>query len=286
MQYKILITGACGMIGSKIVERLLSKGYEVYGIDRVPEKEPRKGYTHFQIDLGDKETLADALRGVELTHVIHLAALAHTAGVEDLSWEKYFHINVTCAENVFSIAAERKIPLLFSSTADVYGIADGIVDGNSERNPIGNYGKSKCLAEDSLKKICKDSPYTIMRFAPVYTPEVKRDIQKRYYLKYPNIAYRVGKGVEYEVLNIDYLIENVCGWVDKADGQHIVNVKDKQVMKTADIIKEEKQAGRAKIVIWVPKWCVATAFKVCRVLMPTGWKTYMLNKIVNPLRTR
>lgn len=286
MQNKILITGACGMIGSKIVERLLSNGYEVYGIDRVQEKEHREGYTHFQIDLGDKGTLADALREVELTHVIHLAALAHTAGVDDLSWERYFHINVLCAENIFSVAAERKIPILFSSTADVYGIADGVVDGNSKRNPIGNYGKSKCLAEDSLKKICKDSPYTIMRFAPVYTSEVKRDIQKRYYLKYPNIAYRVGKGIEYEVLNIDYLIESVCDWIDKTDGQGIVNVKDKQLMETASIIREEKQAGRAKIVIWVPRWCVVALFKVCRVLMPKGWKTYMLNKLVNPLRTR
>lgn len=286
MQCKILITGACGMIGSKITDCLLSNGYEVYGIDCSPEKEPKQGYTHFQIDLGDEEALIDALRGIELTHIIHLAALAHTAGVNDLSWERYQHINVTCAENVFSIAAERKIPLLFSSTADVYGITDGVVDENSERHPIGNYGKSKCLAEDALKKICKDSPYAIMRFAPVYTPEVKRDIQKRYYLKYPNIAYRVGKGVEYEVLNIDYLIENVCGWVGKADGQRIVNVKDKMLMKTADVIKEEKHAGRAKIVIWVPRWCVVIVFKMCRMLMPTGWKTYMLNKIVNPLRTR
>ncbi len=286
MQYKILVTGACGMIGSKITERLLAEGHEVYGIDRSPEQKPMEGYTHFQMDLGDKEALSSALHEVKLTHIIHLAALAHTDGVENLSWERYFYINVTCAENVFSIAAERKIPILFSSTADVYGIADGIVDRNSQRNPIGSYGKSKCLAEDALIEICKNTPYTVMRFAPVYTAEVKRDIQKRYYLKYPNIAYRVGKGVEYEVLNIDNLLTAVSAWVANADGQKVINVKDEQLMKTSDVIKEEKREGRAKLVIWVPLWCVNAVYRVFLAFIPSGKKTYMLNKIVNPLRTR
>lgn len=284
--YRILVTGAGGMIGSRLTDFFLSKGCEVIGADRTPEKEHRKGYTHIQIDLGDKDAMDKALEGHRLTHIVHLAALAHTAGVDDLSWERYLHINVTCAENVFSIAAERNVPILFSSTADVYGITDGVVDGNSARHPIGNYAKSKCLAEDALKKICKDTPYAIMRFAPVYTPEVKRDIQKRYYLKYPNIAYRVGKGVEYEVLSIENLIAAVSNWVEKAEGQQTINVKDKHLMKTADVLKEEKQAGRAKLVIWVPRWCVAAVFKVCRTWRPSGWNTYMLNKIVNPLRTR
>lgn len=286
MQYKILITGACGMIGNKIVECLLSSGYEIYGIDRAPEKKPRRGYTHLQVDLGNKEMLTVALQKVKLTHIIHLAALAHTAGVEDLSWKHYFYTNVICAENVFSIAAERNIPILFSSTVDVYGIVDDVVDVNFERNPIGNYGKSKCLAEESLQRICKNTSYTIMRFAPVYTSEIKRDIQKRYYLKYPNVAYCVGRGMEYEVLNIENLISAVNNWVRCADGQRIFNVKDKQFLKTVDVIKKEKQEGRAKIVIWVPKWCVVVAFKVCRAFMPMAWKTFMLNKIVNPLRTR
>lgn len=283
---RILITGANGMIGTKVIEYLLARGCEVVGLDKGEAKVNHSGYSHVMVDLSNQAELKARVQELKITHIVHMAALAHKIGETDLSWERYVLVNVTASENIFYIAAEQNIPILFSSTADVYGITDGEVDGNSERHPIGNYARSKCLAEDALKKICKDIPYTIMRFAPVYTPEIKRDIQKRYYLKYPNIAYRVGKGVEYEVLSIENLVKAVYNWIYNAGGQQTLNVKNAERLKTVDVIASERKDGRARIVIWVPRWIVSAAFRIFRVVSPNGWKTYMLNKIVNPLRTR
>ncbi len=284
--FRIMVTGASGMIGGKVIEYLLTQGYEVLGIDCVSQKVSKKGYVHKQIDLGEKKQLQKTLENERITHIIHLAALAHTEGVSDLSWDRYFYVNVTCAKNVFSIAEEKKIPILFSSTADVYGITDAVADANTERHPIGNYAKSKCMAEDALREICEDSPYTIMRFAPVYTPEIKRDIQKRYYLKSPVIAYKVGRGTEYEVLSIENLTKTIGNWVADASKQQIKNIKDPQYLKTVDCIAEEKRAGRARIVLWVPRWLMNFGFRIMRKIMPDNMNTYMLNKVVNPLRTR
>ncbi|MCC8067996.1 MAG: NAD(P)-dependent oxidoreductase [Clostridiales bacterium] len=283
--YRILVTGSTGMIGSKVVLHLLSCGYEVVGIDIAENSMLNPKYTYINVDLADTDAVFRSLKGQRLSHIIHLAALAHTSGESDLSWERYFLINVTCAENIFTIAKERKIPIFFSSTADVYGIANSIMNVYSERNPIGNYAKSKCLAEDSLMHICKDSFYTIMRFAPVYTPEVKRDIQKRYYLKYPNLAYKVGNGIEYEVLSIDNVIKAISAWVEDANHQQILNIKDDQYLDTVIVLQEERQEGRAKRIIWIPKWTVNFAFRIMKLFVPNGWNTYMLNKVVNPIRT-
>jgi nucleoside-diphosphate-sugar epimerase len=195
----ILVTGANGMIGSHLTKALLDKGYEVIGLDRTEKRLDCQGYTHIQADLSDKAGLEHIYQQYPITHTIHLAALAHTKGVADLSEAAYRQANVINAQNVFEAAKNSNI--LFISTVDVYGFAKGVVNGKTELHPVSIYGKTKAEAEGLLKK--QGGKYNIYRFSPVYTEEVKRDIQKRYYLKYPNWAYIIGKGTKYEVLNVD-----------------------------------------------------------------------------------
>ncbi|MEE1042308.1 MAG: NAD(P)-dependent oxidoreductase [Lachnospiraceae bacterium] len=176
---KILVTGAKGMIGSHLVTALLAEGYEVVGVDRAGEDSRSKMLSFFKADLADREGLCRIMDENGVDRVIHLAALAHTDGEPDLSWERYYHINVECAKNVFEAAGDR--PVLFISTIDVYGFFDGKkpVTGKTRIHPVSNYAKSKALAEKECRKL---SHYSIYRLSPVYTDEVKRDIQKRYYL--------------------------------------------------------------------------------------------------------
>ena len=58
---KVLVTGISGLIGSHIAEYLVSKGYDVYGIDNLSsgyiENVP-KGVTFYCQDLGDKKAIA------------------------------------------------------------------------------------------------------------------------------------------------------------------------------------------------------------------------------------
>lgn len=278
---RILVTGAAGMIGSATVEGLISAGYEVIGIDRKEYHVDSPLYKHYVMDLGDRDNIHKLISTCCVDRVIHLAALAHTLKGESFTPEEYTYFNVECAQNVFQGAGER--PVLFVSTVDVYGFTRDVVDGNSKVNPVSPYAISKVQAEENCRKL---PSYTILRFSPVYTETIKRDIQKRYYLKYPNVAYRIGKGTEYEILDIRNAVSAIVEWCDSVPMNDIRIIKDPQRMHTSDYILEEKANGRAKLVIPVPRWIVKCGYHVLKAVMGERPITYLLHKAVYPHRSK
>lgn len=279
----ILVTGSAGMIGSYVVKGLIEKGHTVIGIDRRTSDVQLQGLMQVVIDLASKDDLKRLFEENKIDRAIHLAALAHTAGMKNLTWETYRKINIECAENVFEACAKHDVPVLFISTVDAIGMVKGLITPETELNPISNYGKSKALAESRLKDICK--VWNIYRFSPVYTPEVKRDIEKRYYLKYPNWAYKIGKGGQFEVLNITGAVSAMVDWVDKKVDNTIHVIKDQELLDINDLIKAEKSEGRAKHVIWIPRWMVVCGYYCIKMVFGKSNKTYLVFKALWPFRT-
>lgn len=279
----ILVTGSAGMIGSYVVKGLIEKGYTVVGVDRVKPKEEFDGLTPVVLDLSCKDDVMKVFTENKIDRCIHLAALAHTAGMKNLTWDTYYKINVECAENVFEACATHNVPILFISTVDTIGMVKGLITPDTELNPISNYGKSKALAEGRLKDICK--VWNIYRFSPVYTPEIKRDIEKRYYLKYPNWAYKIGKGGLFEVLNVSGAVASLVNWVDKEVDNTIHIIKDPKLLDINELIKAEKAEGRANYVLWFPKWMVQCGYYVFRLIFGKSNKTYLIFKALWPFRT-
>ena len=279
----ILVTGSAGMIGGYVVKGLIEKGHTVIGVDRRKSDDERKGFNQMVLDLSSKDDVMQLFEENKIDRAIHLAALAHTTGMKNLTWETYRKINIECAENVFEACAKHNVPVLFISTVDVIGMVKGLITHDTELNPISNYGKSKAMAESRLKDICK--VWNIYRFSPVYTPEIKRDIEKRYYLKYPNWAYKIGNGGKFEVLNINGAVAAMVDWVDKDVDNTIHVVKDKELLDINDLIRAEKSAGRAKHVLWFPKWIVKCGYYVVRLVFGKSNKTYLVFKAIWPFRT-
>lgn len=282
----ILVTGSAGMIGGYVVKGLLEKGHTVVGVDRrrndnVNENDNR--IKQIVLDLASKTDVMRLFDEYKIDRAIHLAALAHTVGVADTSWEAFKKVNVDCAENVFEACANHNVPVLFISTVDAIGMVRGVITPDTELNPISNYGKSKAMAEGRLKEICK--VWDIYRFSPVYTPEIKRDIEKRYYLKYPNWAYKIGDGGKFEVLDINGAVAAMVNWVDKEVDNTIHVIKDKELLDINDLIKAEKAAGRAKHVLWFPKWIVTCGYYLVRLVFGKSNKTYLVFKAIWPFRT-
>jgi len=284
----VLVTGCTGMIGGYLANELLALGYTVIGIDKRNATIIHERYHHNVVDLIDLVTLESIFENNQIDRVVHLAALAHKTGEPDLSYNRYYCINVVCAQNLFNSAAQRHIPILFVSTADVYGFAKGIATAETEPHPIGPYAMTKYIAEKELKTICakNNSAYAIFRFAPVYTDEIKRDIQKRYYLKYPDWAYIIGKGMEYEFLHVKNAVQRIVEWVSSQKPCNgIINVKDKKMMNTADCLKQERANGRAKHILYVPRWMVVCGYTIIKALTGENRHSFLLNKAVYPLRT-
>jgi nucleoside-diphosphate-sugar epimerase len=279
----ILVTGSAGMIGGYVVKGLIEKGHTVIGVDRIAKDSNIQGFTQIMLDLSLQEGLMQLFDDKKIDCVIHLAALAHTKGVTDTSWEAFKKVNVDCAVNLFEVCAKHNVPVLFISTVDAIGMVKGLITPETELNPISNYGKSKAMAEGRLKEIC--SQYNIYRFSPVYTEDVKRDIQKRYYLKYPDWAYLIGGGQQFEVLNVKKAVSSMVDWVDKKVDNTIHIIKDEKLLDSAKVIAEEKSEGRAKHVLRIPRWMVVCGYYCIMLVFGKSNKTYLVFKALWPFRT-
>jgi len=278
---RILVTGSMGMIGKCLVKSLVDEGYEVIGLDKVGDSFKDGSYFYQVVDLDNKEALKKIINKYHVNRIIHLAALAHETRRDYSTWDNYKHINVECAKNVFQIAGD--IPVLFISTVDVFGFNNGKrVTTETKIHPVTFYGKSKAMAESECKKI---KYYDIFRFSPVYTDSIKRDIQKRYYLKYPLIAYQIGNGKEYEVLNVKKAVSEMTDWCKLKPSNSIKIIKDEKNMSTLECIKLEKMEDRAKIVLYFPDWMINVAYRIIKGITGENKFTYLLNKAVSPLRS-
>ena len=279
----ILVTGSAGMIGGYVVKGLIEKGHRVIGVDRRVSDSDLKGFSQIILDLSIKDGVMQLFEDKKIDRCIHLAALAHTAGVKDVSWGAFKKVNVDCAVNLFETCAKFNVPVLFISTVDAIGMVKGVIGPDTELNPISNYGKSKAMAEGRLKEIC--SAWNIYRFSPVYTEDVKRDIQKRYYLKYPNWAYLIGGGQQFEVLNVTAAVGAMVNWVDLPVDNTIHIIKDEELLDSAKVIAEERAEGRARYLIRLPRWLVVCGYGLIRVVFGRSNRTYLVFKALWPFRT-
>ena len=271
------------MLGRRAALALCERGHRVIGVDVAKAAFAHPNYAHTTCDLTDPAAVEALFDAHPLDRVIHLAALAHVTGEADVSWNRYFMLNVLASQHVFECAAKRGIPVFFASTVDVYGIPDGPISEATRPVPVGGYARSKREAENRLAALMGETPFFIARFAPVYTEEDQRDIRKRYYLKYPNVAFVVGKGIDYAFLNIGRVEAILCEWAGRADAPRgVVNFTDEMPFNSRRMVKDEKRWGRAKIGLRVPGWmgkCALALSKLC----PLGLRLNV-NKILNPYR--
>ena len=134
-----------------------------------------------------------------------------------------------------------------------------------------------------MKEICQK--WNIYRFSPVYTKTQKRDIEKRYYLKYPDWAYKIGTGEKFEVLEMSGAVKAMVDWVEKDVDNTIHIIKDTELMDVNTLIQREKAEGRAKHVLVFPRWMVMCGYYCIKAVFGKSNKTYLVFKALWPFRT-
>jgi UDP-glucose 4-epimerase len=157
----ILLTGATGLVGSRLLPRLAEAGHAPRALVRRDVELP-PGATAVRGDLDDPRSLAPALEGVDA--VVHLAALFRTQD-EDAIWRA----NLDGTRNLIA-AARAHAPsarFIMASTGNVY-------DDDSPRparegddcSPTAAYPASKIAAEELLR--ASDLNWSILRLPFVY----------------------------------------------------------------------------------------------------------------------
>lgn len=155
----VLVTGAAGFIGSSLVDGLLSRGFEVVGVDNFATGRKRfletalknPNFTLHERDLCDPKALDDLLK-IETERVFHLAANADVRFGLDHP-RKDLDQNIIVTWNVLEAMRRKGVKkIAFSSTGSVYGEAPVIPTPENCPFPIQTslYGTAKLAAESFI----------------------------------------------------------------------------------------------------------------------------------------
>ena len=166
----VLVTGGAGYIGSVMSRILLENGYNVTVLDRLFFG------TDSLKDIADKITLVkddirffnpEILKGIDA--VFDLAALSNDPCGE-LDQKKTLEINYKGRVRVANLAKKHNIKkYVFASTCSVYGFQEGLINEESNLNPLTTYAKASMMAEKEILPLAdKNFSATILRQATVY----------------------------------------------------------------------------------------------------------------------
>ena len=170
---KFVVTGGLGFIGSYIVKHLVDQNHQVTVIDNFwrGRLENIAGYEE-KISLEKLDILDfDSLKSVisDSDGIFHQSALT-SVPESFIQKEKYHSVNVTGTENIFKLAKEFSIKVVYASSSSVYGNTTSIpITEDFERKPINPYGTTK-LDDEKLAAKYHDLGASIigLRYFNVY----------------------------------------------------------------------------------------------------------------------
>ena len=173
---KILITGACGHIGSYFIENLykIKKVKKAILIDNLKSNRfsslfnnNKKNKVEFYLkDLNDIRSL-DQFKGISI--VFHFASM--TNAEKSFGKEReMFSNNLNCLKTVIKFCKKTNAKLVHLSSTSVYGKQTDLVDETCEKKylkPQSPYAKIKIMEENILKKNKKLIKYNTFRFGTI-----------------------------------------------------------------------------------------------------------------------
>ncbi len=190
---KILVTGSAGFIGSAVTLQLLARGDEVVGIDnhnnyydpaikeaRLTRFAEHPNYTHFRIDIANRQAIDQIFKTFKPQRVINLAA---QAGVRYSIENPYAYIdsNIVGFTHILEGCRHYGVDhLVYASSSSVYG-ANTKMPFSVHQNvdhPLSLYAASKKANELMAHTYSHlyGLPTTGLRFFTVYGPWGRPDM--------------------------------------------------------------------------------------------------------------
>ncbi|HIF9208655.1 TPA: NAD-dependent epimerase [Photobacterium damselae] len=189
---KYLVTGAAGFIGSAVTERLCALGHQVVGVDNLNDyydvslKQARLQraanplFTFIELDLADREGVAQLFADQQFDKVIHLAAQAGVRYSIDNPLA-YADSNLVGHLTILEGCRHHKVKhLVYASSSSVYGLNHKTPFNTSDSvdHPISLYAatkKSNELMAHTYSHLY-GVPTTGLRFFTVYGPWGRPDM--------------------------------------------------------------------------------------------------------------
>ena len=259
----ILVTGSEGFIGKHIVTRLLSEGYNVYGISRRPEFTLKhQNYHYTSLDILDREKLSNYFENIIFDAVIHLAALT-THEELTKNREKTLKINLEGTLNLLEEFKKTKsTKFIYTSTGKVYGrIQELPLSEDHPTNPLNILGKTKLVVEKLIDFFSYEATqqFVISRIFNVYGPGLRQ------YFLIPTIISQLKEGNNEIVLGnihdrrdyifIEDVVEALIIMLEKQlpENMNIFNVGSGKSHSALNIVNVIEEILGKKIIINVDK---------------------------------
>jgi UDP-glucuronate 4-epimerase len=270
----VLVTGAAGFIGSHLVERLLTLGEQVVGLDDFndyydPALKERNlacarvnpAFALVRGDIRDADLVSAVLRDRSVSSIVHLAA---RPGVRPSVQNPalYVDVNVHGTLNLLRRAGEARVSrFVFASSSSVYGLSRRIPF--REDDPLGlpasPYAASK-IAGEAYCHVYHDlsgMPVTVLRFFSVYGPRQRPDMAIHKFVK------RIMAGEEIVLFGdgcskrdhtfIDDIIDGVAAALNRCRGYEVYNLGNSKVVSLKRLVEVIEQACGKKVKIaWQP----------------------------------
>jgi nucleoside-diphosphate-sugar epimerase len=172
----MIITGATGFLGSRLVEHLRPQ-YRIYAIGQRPQVGRRTptgpGVHYYQVDIGRFEPLREVFEHIR--HQDDVEIVLHLAGYYDFSGDEnplYEHSNVLGTRNVLELSAPLK-PKRFFFTSSVAACpfpppGEAITERTPPTAPP-PYSRSKRAGEEMMHEYKDRIPGCILRLAAIFS---------------------------------------------------------------------------------------------------------------------
>jgi UDP-glucuronate 4-epimerase len=271
---RVLVTGAAGFIGSTLVDRLLTEGREVIGLDcfdpfyaeaikraNLANASRNPAFRLVEGDIRDEAALAQAFDAARIGAVVHLAALA---GVRP-SLERpvaYADVNVRGTAAVVDAMVRAGVPqLVFASSSSVYGEREGgpFRETDPVERPISPYAATKRAGELLLSSFhyAHGTNITCARIFTAYGPRQRPDLAIR------KFAERILRDEALPVFGdgsalrdftfIEDLIDGLVRAIDTDLGFAILNFGAGRTVSVKQVIETlERALGRKARIEWLP----------------------------------
>ena len=173
----ILITGATGFVGRKLVKLLENYVYKISVLSR----QQHPDYKTFVCDLAHEKIPTSVISSIDT--IFHLAGLAHDQRISSKVEHLYRSINVDATFQLAKLAAQNGVKrFVFVSSVKAGGgaIVGRCMTEEDQGEPEGIYGRTKREAELKLLEIACQSGMrvSIIRSSLVYGTGVKGNLAK------------------------------------------------------------------------------------------------------------
>ncbi|WP_026968588.1 SDR family oxidoreductase [Algoriphagus terrigena] len=188
---KILITGANGLLGQKLVEQLVERGeFVVIATGKGPSRLNGEGFYYQELDITDPAQVDQVICEVAPAVIIHGAAITNVDQCE-LNQEDCLKVNVKATEYLVSAAEKTQCHFIFVSTDFIFSGNAGPYNEEATPDPVNFYGETKVAGEDLVRN--SKTSWAIARTVLVYG--IANDLSRSNIILWVKNSLEVGKEI-------------------------------------------------------------------------------------------